>query len=133
LLWPEALREGTAYRDDTALSPGILRREAGGATDLVLVTEMAIDPEAIRREQAAGEAAVTEIVGDRPELRAFREGRRPRQISGTIRLRFESDAAGRRLRRTKVAEVTIGRADGVTEHRTVTETTEWRLVPPPRS
>ena len=122
------LRDGATYRDPMGLAPMILRREAGSGGSAALVAEGAINPEMLRRQQAEADAALSDIMGDRAELRAFREARAPKQISGTVRIRFENEAAAGTLRRTRVIRLETERMDGSRENRTVTETVERRLV-----
>lgn len=127
------LRDGAPYQDSLGREPTVLRREAGGADGAALVAEVEVDLEVLRRQQAEAEAALLDIMGDRPELRAYREAQAPRRVSGTIRIRFESDAAGRTLRRTRVIRLETERMNGERENRTITETVERRLVSPPPS
>jgi hypothetical protein len=120
--------DGALHREAGAREPAMLRRETQGPDGAVFVAEMEVDPETLRREYAESEAATLEILGDSPATRAYREERAPRRVSGTIRIRFETDAAGHVRRRTKVTELTIETANGERETRTVTETLERRLV-----
>lgn len=122
------LRDGAPYQEAGAREPAVLRRERLGPDGAVFVAEMEVDPEAVRREYAENEAATLEILGDSPATRAFLEERSPRRVSGTIRIRFETDAAGQVRRRTKITELAIEAANGERETRTVTETLERRLV-----
>jgi hypothetical protein len=123
------LRDGAAYPDPMALAPGRLRQETHGPDNAVFVAEMALDPEKLRREQSRADTAMTEIVGDPPDMRAIRAGLVPRQFSGTIRLRLEVNAARRTLARTRVITLDTERVNGSREHRIVTETVERRPSP----
>jgi hypothetical protein len=127
------LRDGAPYSHPGALAPGTLRREAGALGGAVFVTELTVDPEKAMREHARSQEAVREIMGDNPDTSAARAARTPRRITGTIRVRFETDAAGRFLRRIQVLELLTERVNGTRERRTVTETVERRLVSPPSS
>lgn len=129
----EDLRDGAPFQEAGSLEPALLRRETSGPHGAIFVVEMAVDPEAVRRELARADAVSLEILGDSPDIRAFREARTPRRISGTIRIRFEADAAGHVKRRTKVTELTIEMANGERESRTSTETVERRLLSRPAS
>ncbi|HKR25700.1 MAG TPA: hypothetical protein VJS15_10600, partial [Allosphingosinicella sp.] len=91
--------------------------------------------EAARRERAEADAVVREIMGENQTFRAaFEErsaARSAERISGTIRIRFETDAAERVTRRTKVTELVIEGPGQRRETRTTTETVERRLVSGP--
>jgi hypothetical protein len=121
-LTTQELRDGAVYRDPLGAAPAALRREPHGSGGVAFVAELAVDPETVLREQAGSEAALTEIMGDAPEVRAMRAAQAPRRISGTIRIRFEADAVGRTLRRIRVIELVTERTDGQRENRTITET-----------
>jgi hypothetical protein len=128
-LSPGELRDGAPYRDAGARGEAALRREAGGSNGAAFVAEMEVDPDAVRRERARSNAVVLEISGDSPELRAAMQARSAERISGTITTRFETDAAGRVTRRTKVRQLAIERPDGTRETETVTQIVERRLLP----
>jgi hypothetical protein len=127
------LRDGASYTHPLAAAPGRLRQEAGTPGHGVFVTELAVDPEAVRRGEAESEAVAAEIMGNNPQLREAMAARATRQASRTIRVRFESDAATHLLRRTTLITLDIEKANGEHEHRTATETVERQLVPPHRS
>jgi hypothetical protein len=123
------LRDGAPYREPWGRGPAILRREASGPDGAAFAVEMEVDPEAALRERARMDAAAREMVGDSPEFRAIFRARSAERISGTIRIRFETDAAGRARRRTKVIVLEIEGANGQRETRTTTETVERRPFP----
>lgn len=130
-LRPGDLRDGAPYQEAGSRGPGVLRREARGSDGATFVVELEIDPETVRRERAQADTVVMEIMGDSPALRSTRLARSAERISGTIRITFETDAAGQVRRRTKVTELTIEDPGGGRETQTVTETVERRLVSPP--
>lgn len=126
------LRDGAPYRDPLGLGPAALQREASPSGGAAYTATLPIDAEAAQRERAEADMRSLALGGGTPEenaaLRAEWAAMTPRSVAGTIRIRFETDAAGRMLRRTRVTELRTDRADGVRETRTVTETVERRLV-----
>ena len=126
--WPDELRDGASYHEPGARSPAALTRKAPTSDPPVFVLEMEIDPEAARRDRERGDAALAEILGEAEAARSDVQARSGERISGTITMTFETDAAGRMRRRTKVTELQVEAADGRREPRTVTETVERRLV-----
>jgi len=124
------LRDGTAFQEAGGLG-GTLRRESADRNGAVYVVEMAVDPQAVREERARADAAMREIMGDSPELGQAMHARTPDQISGTIKIRFETDAAGHVRRRTTVTELAMDGPGGRHETETVTETVERRLAASP--
>jgi hypothetical protein len=131
-LRPGDLRDGAPYQETGARGPAVLRRETRGSDGATFVVELEVDPEAVRRGRAENDIVVAEI--SRREslaLDAALQAHAAERISGTIRIRFETDAAGRVTRRTKVVELAIEGTDEGRETRTVTETLERRLVSRP--
>jgi len=126
------LRDGAPYAHPLAAAAGQLRQEAGTPGHMIFATELAVDPEAVRSGQSDSDAIMTEILGDDPQLREARAGLATRRATGTIRVRFESDAAAHLLRRTTLITLDIEKANGEREHRTATETVERRLISAPR-
>lgn len=127
-------RDGASYSEPMGLASGNLRREVGGAAGGAAFTvEVAIDPDKALRQELASAAVVTQIVGDNPGRRAREAERAARRITGTIRIRFETDAAGQVRRRVRVIEMITERVNGRRERRTTTETIERRLVSAPSS
>lgn len=131
-LRPGDLRDGAPYQEPGSRGPAVLRQETSGSDGATFVVELTVDPEAVRRERAQADVILAEISRrEIPTLEAALRARASERISGTIRIRFETDAAGRVTRRTKVTELAIEGSDRGRETRTVTQTLERRLVPPP--
>jgi hypothetical protein len=129
-LRPGELRDGAPYQEAGGRAPAVLRRETRGSGGAVFVAEMEVDPEAVRRQRAEADVVVAEISGrESLALGAALQARSAERISGTIRIRFETDAAGRMTRRTKVIALEIEGSDRGRETQTVTETLERRLLP----
>ncbi|MEA3045966.1 MAG: hypothetical protein QOJ53_298, partial [Sphingomonadales bacterium] len=126
------LREGAPYQEAGARGPGVLRREARGSDGAAFVVELEVDPEAVRRERAQNDVVVAEISRrESLSLDAALQAHAAERISGTIRINFETDAAGRVRRRTKVTELAIEGPEGGRETQTFTDRVERRLVSRP--
>lgn len=127
-LRPSDLRDG-AQHSEIGARPAPFRIESqrsGGAT---FVAEMELDPDVTRRQRAEMDVAVAEMTGHAPlSLETALEARAAERISGTIVTTFETDAAGRVTRRTRVTRAEIAGADGSLERHITTETAERRLV-----
>lgn len=115
------LRDGALFQDTGAIAPVSLRLEHPG----VFVAEMQVDPETVRRARAEADVAVAQIMRGAPLTEdAALAAHASDRISGTIVTRFETDASGRIVRRIRITQTDIERANGETEHQTVHETTE---------
>lgn len=130
-LRPGDLRDGAPYEEAGSRGPAVMRQEPRGSDGAAFVVEMEVDPEAVRRGRAQTDVVVAEISGESLTLDAALQAHASERISGTIRIRFETDAAGRAARRTKVTELAIEGSNRGRETRTVTETLERRLVSRP--
>jgi hypothetical protein len=93
---------------------------------------MKIDPDWVGRERAALDVAISEIMRPEPPLtlEAALRSWASRQISGTITAALGTDAAGRVMRRTSVADIVITGADGLQERLTTAVTVERRRISP---
>ncbi|WP_404334178.1 hypothetical protein AB2M62_12545 [Sphingomonas sp. MMS12-HWE2-04] len=121
----DPLAEGQPYRDRQARSPAPLKRKQGGTGFSV---ELAIDADAVRRDRVENDMVVGEL-SQKPVTRAEALRQHAGEtISGTIRIAFDTDAAGYALRKTKVTTVTIARPGGATETSRITEVLERRPV-----
>lgn len=90
-----------------------------------------MDPEAMRRERAETDVAVAQMVGEpKRTLEDALQARAAERYEGTVTSRYESDAAGRVIGRTVVADLQITEADGSVERGTTTTTIERRRVTP---
>ena len=102
------LRDGAPYSEPGTLGSAPLRslpRTGPGAT---FVTDLQVDPEAVRGERAEADVAVAEMM-HRPQvsLAAALQSRAAEQISGTIEVTIEVDPSGRLERRVEVEELQI--------------------------
>ena len=122
------VREGATYRDPGARGPGTLTEKSTGPDGATYVVELEIDPDAVRRANAESDVVLGEIMQKPVTLEAALGERAKDDVTGTMSVTLETDAAGNVTRRTRVTDVDIGKQDGVTESRTVTETVERRAA-----
>lgn len=125
------LRDGAAYQDANALAPGTLVRKPNGTDGATYSVEMPVDPDKVRRAHAESDVATGEILNKPLTLDAALQARAKEKISGTISIVFETDQHGNVLRRTKVTNLKITKADGSSETDSTTQTLERRLVSGP--
>jgi hypothetical protein len=129
-LWPDELRDGALWHQEGSRAPAALRQERPAPDRETFVARMDVDPEAVRRERVRADLVVAEIMRRSLTPEAAVQAHAADLISGTIVTTFEMDAMRHVRRRTTVTQLDIRGADGRTEHRTVTETVERRLVRP---
>ncbi len=128
---PDDLVDGAQYRDSKALNPATLKRKAALPDGAVFFVEMAVDPDAVRRDRAEADVVAAEILRKSLTLEAALHARSTEDVSGTISINFRTDPAGHVRRRAKMTTLKITGADGRVETQTVTETMERRLVSRP--
>jgi hypothetical protein len=87
---------------------------------------MIVDPNVVRQERTEADIVVAEIMRKPMTREEAIRVRSAEQVSGTIKITFETDAAGRPYRRTRVTELKIREPSGRTETRMATETLERR-------
>lgn len=126
--WPDELRDGALWQRQGSRAPVPLRQERPAPGREVFVARMEIDPEVVRRDRAHSDVVVGEIMRRSVMPETALRAHAAEQISGTITTTFEVDAARTLRRRTTVSQLEVRGADGRSEHRTVTETVERRLV-----
>ena len=124
---PGDLRDGALYQEARTLRPAPLRRSAG-RDGAAFAVELEIDPDAVRRERAEGDVAAAEIGGKPVTLDAALQARAADSIAGTVKVTFDTDAAGVVRRRTRMSEIRITAPDGRWETAKTDETTEWKRV-----
>ncbi len=133
---PDDLTVGVLIRDPVAIKPGALTPKSKTGASATLVADLAIDPEAVRKARAESDVVVGEITRKPVTLDAALRTRASDAVSGTIRITFETDPAGRTLRRTKVTTLTTTGPSVIgpgtrTETQTTTEVLEWRRIAGP--
>ena len=127
-LGPDELIDGASYRDSKALSSTPLKRKASSPDGAVYFVEMAVDPDAVRRDQADSDVVVATIMRKPLTREAALNARATEDVAGTIAITFETDPVGHVWRQTKVTKLHIKAREGQIETRTTTETLERRLV-----
>jgi hypothetical protein len=130
-LAPDELRDGALYKDLKARAPAPLTRKKAGPDGATFMVEMAVDPEAVRREQAESDIVVAELSKQTLTLDAALRARSAEAISGTITITFETDSAGAVRRRTRVTRLEIKGPGPRVETRIVKEIMERRRVSKP--
>lgn len=117
------LRDGALYKHRGAKAPVALKRSprSGGA---VFAAELTLDPDHVRQAQAEGDVIVAQLTGEPLTLEEALRARAGETVSGTITVRFETDAAGNPVRRVTVTRSERKSADGRIETQTATETLE---------
>ncbi|HKD48765.1 MAG TPA: hypothetical protein VKB67_13850 [Rhizomicrobium sp.] len=123
-----SLSEGATYQDTDANGPVTLTKASSGQDGAILVAEMQLNPDTVRRARAESDVVVGQIMKRPISLDAAVAKHAADTISGTISVRFETDTSGNARRRTKVTKLNIKTPDGQSETQTTTETLEWRLI-----
>jgi hypothetical protein len=124
------VHDGALYRDPAALQPAALVRKSATSERATYSVVLPIDPEQVRNEEVQTDLGVAEITRKKLERADAVRNHANEQISGTIAIDFDANAAGEVWRRTRVTNIEIKPADGQIEHRETTETVESRLLPP---
>jgi hypothetical protein len=132
-LGPDDPHEGISYQDPEAMGPAPLKLKNASPQGSVFYVELAVDPEAVRRERAQADVVTAEIMRNPTTFEAAFQARAAERISGTIDITFETDPSGRVRRRTKVMKLNVKGVDGRLETRTVTESLERRPLSGPRA
>jgi hypothetical protein len=121
-------REGASYKDPQALAAGTLKKESTGLNGAVFTVEMQIDPGIFQSDEARTDVVVGEISGKPVTFDAALRERLKESVSGTIAVKFETDANGGVVRRTRVSKIEIKDPNGQLETRTITQTLERRQI-----
>lgn len=130
---PADLRDGAPFESPGARGSAPLRRTAAGPDGATFVVSLPIDPDAVRRDLVESDLAVAEISRETLTREAAVRARASDEISGTVTITFETDAAGRAWRRVTVTEMEIRGPSRQSETRRAEVTLERRLVPGPAS
>lgn len=129
-LRPINLADGAMYQEQGADRPSRLEmtpQESGGA---IFLAEMKVDPDAMRRERAESDLIVAKIYGRGVStLEEALQNRSQDRYSGTIVTEFETDAAGRVVRKTTVVQVETEFPDQTVESRMTIQTVLREPVP----
>ncbi len=129
-LRPINLADGAMYQEQGADRPSPLEmtpQDSGGA---IFQAEMKVDPDAMRRERAESDLIVAKITGrGASTLEEALQNRSQDRYSGTIVTEFETDAAGRVVRKTTVVQVETESPDQSAESRLTIQTVLREPVP----
>jgi hypothetical protein len=122
------LEDGALYSAALASQPATLRRKwvtpSGAGFDATLT----VDPDLVRQSKAEADVVVAEITRKPLSLDDAVRARSAEQVSGTIAVTFETDAAGVVQQRTTVVKLHTMLPNGPAEDRTTTETVQRRFV-----
>jgi hypothetical protein len=124
----QAPREGDVYSDAQAVAPGLLTRKIGASNGATFIALLKVDPRAVHRARAEADVASGEIMQKPITLETALGERTKEQVSGTISVTLETDAAGKVRKRTKVTTLEIKRPGGTSESRKAMEIVERRRV-----
>lgn len=122
------LSDGGSYGESGALGTGTLRRYATGPNGATFSVELAVDADAVRRARADSDVAVGEITQKPVTLDAALLERATQSVTGSITIKFETDATGRLTRKTKVTKLATKEKSGRVESETITRTLERRRL-----
>jgi ribosome maturation protein Sdo1 len=107
-----------------ARGPGILAKDTTGSDGETFAVALEVDADAVRRARAKSDVVVGEILATPVTFEEALAKRSADNISGTISVTFETNAAGNIWRRTKTTKLTTERRDGPSEDETLTEVVE---------
>ena len=122
------LREGASYQVAGAREPGTLTTKAAGPEGVTFAVALEVDPDATRRARAESDVVTGEITRKPVSLETALAERAKEDVSGTISITFDTDAAGEVWRRTTVTKLEIKTPKGRSDTQAVTETVERRLL-----
>jgi hypothetical protein len=117
-------RDGAILSHPAALASSIIRQIASNDSGATYVADFAVNPAVIRKQRAETDVVVGQISGKAVNLQAALEDHAKKQITGTIRITFETDSAGDVLRRTTETHLETKVQDGGSETSKRTETVE---------
>jgi hypothetical protein len=122
------VEEGASYQVAEAGDPGILTRKSTGPNGATFTVLLQVNPDVVRRAAAESDVAVGQMMQKPVTLvEALRE-RAKEDVTGTISVTIDTDAAGNIWRRTKVTKLETKGPDTRTKSQTATETVERRPV-----
>lgn len=127
-LGPRNLFANSSYKHTHAAQPGMLKQTAIGAAGVSYSVEMPLDPSKVRQDFAEADVIVGEILGKPITIGQALLAQTSKQITGTIRLTFETLPSGDVQKRTTVTEMEIRNQNGKTETRMAKEIVMRRLI-----
>lgn len=127
------LRDGAPYRDPAAREAGRLRETSAGVDGATFVAEMPLDPQIVRNRRVESDLVVAAVMRTTLTREDAVRARATEEISGMITVTLEADPTGQVRRRVRVTRVETRESSGRTETETQTETTDRRVISPPRT
>jgi hypothetical protein len=122
------LRDGAPYQETGTLGPVPLRKKALETDGATFTAELKVDPEAVRRAEAATAVVVGEILRKPVTLEDALRERAKMVAIGTVVVTFNVDAKGAVRRKAKITKTQIQDADGSSISRTATQTIDRTLI-----
>lgn len=121
-------REGLLFTLPGALQAAPLMRSASSAAGETFTVALAIDPQAVRRQEAETKVVLGEITQRPVTLESALQAQADLEVSGSIEVTFDTDRAGDVRRRVVVTRLRLERPGSPPEIRISTETLERRPV-----
>lgn len=122
------LEDGAVYRDPLAATSVLLKRTDSGRGGATFTAEMPIDAEKIRDGRARSDVAVAQVFNRDLTLEDARKAHAGDVITGTVTVRFETDASGEVMRRIREINQQIQSLGGKTETLSTTEKTIRKAI-----
>lgn len=127
-LRPTDLRDDGLFFDPMALEPGRFVQSSIESGDFQFVVEMSVDPEKIRHERVQADLITAQIMNRELTDEAARNARAAEEITGSIRVAFQTDADGQIYRKTRVVSLETRLADGSVEISTSSQELSRELI-----
>lgn len=122
------LRDGASYTENGAQGVGILQSQSAALDGATYTVELAVDADRVRKSLAESDVAVGEIMQKPVTLDAALREHANQGVTGTITIRFETDAVGRIIRKTKVTKRKTEEKDGHMTRETISQTLERQQI-----
>jgi hypothetical protein len=116
--------DGAIVSHPAALASSTMSQTSIDGSGATYIAHFAVNPAVVRKERAEADVVVGQITGEPVNLQSALDELAKQQITGTIRLTFETDSAGEVLRRTTEINLKTQAQDGSSETSKRTETVE---------
>jgi len=127
------LRNGAPYRDAGASDAAPLRKTASASGGAVYTVALLPDAAKVRRDRAQSDVVLGEVSRKPVTLETALRAHAADQVTGSITIAFETDAAGVTVARTKTVKLRIKPSTGAAEESETIETLRRdRATAPPR-
>lgn len=124
----QVVRDGAAYSDPHAAQEGRIAQTSADGNGRTFSATLPIDSDQIRQQRAEADVAIGEISGKPISMEDARLKRAGDQVTGSITVTWETDAAGIIRKRVRTTRTEIRLSDGVVEEKTAIETVERRKI-----